>query len=107
MYIKKRTLVSVVPEPIKKKCLTCGTEFIPKKRRQFYCQRKCFKSMWNKKNRVPKKEDEDEAACPSYKCHGCGSLVQLSFNPRGQKGYQMFKEYSCPICQAKRSECEY
>lgn len=63
--------------------------------------------MWNKKNRIPKEEDIDESACPSYKCQGCGSLIKLSFSPMGKRGYQLFKDFSCPKCKTKRSDCEY
>ena len=104
MYVNKRTLVSVVAEIPKRKCLTCETEFVPKKKNQVYCQRKCFKWVWNRTHKGPRKRDEE--ACPMYRCQGCGEMISLQFNPMTVDGYKKLREFTCEKCGTKRTECE-
>lgn len=79
---------------VKRKCLYCGSYFLPRAKNHVFCKRSCFRASYNKKM---KKKNLDE--CPSFLCPKCGKLTKLDFDPR--KNTKKWTNFVCE-CGYKR-----
>jgi DNA-directed RNA polymerase subunit RPC12/RpoP len=82
----------------KKLCETCGAEFRPKKSKQLYCCRKCFKKAYYRRTVVNK--FGTGRPFPEYTCPNCGKKNILDFDP--SKDYNAWLETVCKHCGVRR-----
>ena len=71
-----------------KKCLVCGSVFIPRTYRHKCCCRKCFIEHF--------KKSQKQTKFPSYVCPACCKPVQLDFFPK--MNHYKWTHFKCPLC---------
>lgn len=71
-----------------KKCKNCGKEFMGVGRRNIYCSKKCFRKVYDEKNK--------EEKYPEFICPKCNKRTKLDFNPKLE--YPLWKKFNCPEC---------
>ena len=71
-----------------KKCLICGSVFIPKTYRHQFCARKCFLQYF--------KKSQKQGRFPIYVCPCCKKQVQLDFFPKMNQ--YKWEHFQCPLC---------
>jgi len=104
LYVYREIKIEYKILTIQKACLRCGTMFMPRKTRHFYCSRKCFKKVWYQKQKQTSKVPEIDSSRPEYICSFCGRKSLLDFSPKTETGYKMLEHYKCPHCNKERGE---
>lgn len=83
---------------IRRKCKTCGVDFIAIKVTQFFHSRKCFKKEYYLRTREISRQEEQSKKYPTKTCLFCELSSQLNFDP--VRSPEKFDAWGCPHCGA-------
>jgi len=77
---------------IKRKCKSCGKNFIATKEKQWHCSRVCFKKAYFIRHK------EVKGIFPIFSCEVCGTKTELRIDPISKEGEFFWTNFKCPNC---------